>query len=366
MKTHLELSMERDIDRICSKIAEMALIVDQALEDCIKAITDNSTSINYAVILRDQKVNEKEMEIDRLCLEFLVRQQPVALQLRFAYSTIKTNLEIERVGDYAESIARQLLLIKEPIDVELKTKIVEIGRLAVDFFKDAAKSFIEQNIELAKKSISREDIADTLRCVLDEEIAKKFLDNHISYNLHACLITIVRRFERVCDQASNICNETIYMCSGEYSKHPGTEFFRVLFIDKHNTGLSLMAEAIAQEQKQLKFIFNSAGIDTGNINPVLVEFMKKKGIDFTAYSPKTISKILHIDHYQILIILDKDAARSLPQQSRKAVFLDWKLDDPFDNSLSDREKEEILKKNYDFLKVRINELVSALNGTQSQ
>ena len=96
MKTHMELSIERDIDRIRRKVQEMALLVEQSLQSCIKAIAESSHQLTYTVVLRDQHVNEKEMEIDRLCLEFLVRQQPVALPLRFAYSTIKINLEIER------------------------------------------------------------------------------------------------------------------------------------------------------------------------------------------------------------------------------------------------------------------------------
>src|SRR4029453_15183998 len=75
------------------------------------------------------------------------------------------------------------------------------------------------------------------------------------------LMTIARRFERVSDQAKNICQEVLYMCTGEYSKHKGSEVFRLLFVDEHNACRSLMAEAIGNALNQSKFMFASAGLD---------------------------------------------------------------------------------------------------------
>ena len=72
-------------------------------------VVKQDRQLAYAVILRDRRIDELEKEIDRLCLEFIVRQQPVAKHLRFAYIAIKINQEIERIGDYAESIAKQVL-----------------------------------------------------------------------------------------------------------------------------------------------------------------------------------------------------------------------------------------------------------------
>jgi phosphate transport system protein len=360
MKTHLELSLERDIDRIRSKVKEMALLVEQALQACIKAIAENSHQLTYAVILRDQRVNEKEMEIDRLCLEFLVRQQPVALPLRFAYSTIKINLEIERVGDYAESIARQLLHARELIDDALKRRIMDLGTLATGLFHDAVKAFTEQNCEQANACVKAGAAVDTIRYRLDEEIAKSLMEKKISYALHGSLITIVRRFERVSDQARNICLEVIYLCTGEYKKHPGAEFFRVLFVDSHNACLSQMAEAIAQELKQNKFIFASAGIEPTIIETGLVDFMKKKGIDLSRCAPKAVHQIPNLDHYQVVVLLEKEAYSGFPKQRGKVVFLDWHTDSPCLAKVAQEENDNTYDTAYAFLKTRISELVEAL------
>ena len=99
MATHLEESLQQDIDRIRRKVTSMAELGERALKDCVRALLERNRQLAYSIIFRDQRIDELEQEIDRLCLEFLVRQQPVAGHLRFAYATIKINLELERVGD---------------------------------------------------------------------------------------------------------------------------------------------------------------------------------------------------------------------------------------------------------------------------
>ncbi|MFI4943103.1 MAG: phosphate signaling complex PhoU family protein, partial [Burkholderiales bacterium] len=133
MPTRLEESLERDIERIRQQVLEMEALAERALKDCVAALQEGNRQQAYAVILRDQYIDEKEKEIDRLCLEFLVRQQPVGLHLRLAYSTIKINLELERVGDYAESVARQILSLSNlpGPPAPLRERLVEMANLAI-------------------------------------------------------------------------------------------------------------------------------------------------------------------------------------------------------------------------------------------
>ena len=117
----LEATLQKDIDVICSKVQQMADLVEVALANAMKALHRNKGELAYSVMLRDQEIDECEKEIDTLCLEFLIRQQPAAGPLRFVYATIKINQELERIGDYAESIARQGLVINS-LDVDIDYK----------------------------------------------------------------------------------------------------------------------------------------------------------------------------------------------------------------------------------------------------
>src|SRR5438552_17436236 len=145
MLTHLEESLQRDINRIRSKIIEMGGLAERALEMSLRALVENNRQLAYGVILRDQYIDELEKEIDRLCLEFLVRQQPAGTHLRFAYATIKINLELERIGDYAESIARQVLKVSSLPQQPSYEKFVAIANLAIPMLQQAVQSFVDQN-----------------------------------------------------------------------------------------------------------------------------------------------------------------------------------------------------------------------------
>ena len=120
--THYEETLQRDIERIRAKVRQMGALAEAALKTCMKALAERNRQLAYSVIVRDQRIDELEKEIDRLCLEFIVRQQPVAGTLRFAYAAIKINSELERVGDYAESMARQILMLLGALEFELPTR----------------------------------------------------------------------------------------------------------------------------------------------------------------------------------------------------------------------------------------------------
>ena len=82
------------MDAIRAKVTQMAGLDERALKASLQAFVERNRQLAYSVILRDQYLDELETELDRLCLEFLVRQQPAAGPLRFVFTTIKINKEL--------------------------------------------------------------------------------------------------------------------------------------------------------------------------------------------------------------------------------------------------------------------------------
>ena len=295
------------------------------------ALHEGNRQQAYAVILRDQYIDEKEKEIDRLCLEFLVRQQPVGLHLRLAYSTIKINLELERVGDYAESIARQILRLSSlpspPARCASGSSRWPTSRSRC--CTTSIEAFVQPGPDArAAASILSEPAVDALLGKLNAELVEALRAQTILPEMAEPLVTIGRRFERVADQARNVCMETLYMCTGEYAKHPGAETFRVLFVGEHNACRSQMAEAIAQSLGQPKFIFSSAGLDPRAIDPRTLAFMREKGFDIGRMAPKAIDQVPNLDHYQVIVGVAQEAQQAFPRSPRKMVYVDWSIDDP--------------------------------------
>lgn len=363
MPTHLEQSLQREIDRIREQLGSMAALAEKSLEDCIQALLQGNRQVAYSVILRDQRIDELEKETDRLCLEFLVRQQPVAGHLRFVYSAIKLNLELERIGDYAESIARQVLkLIDQRLPVPTE-RFVEMANLSIPMLRDAVRSFLTQDPELARATMSVEDAVDVQRWDLNTEILRLAQEGKLPLEMLAPLSTIAYRFERVSDQAKNICQDTIYMCTGQYAKHLGSEVFRLLFVDEHNSCRSQMAEAIANSLHLDKYLFASAAArEPQPIDEYTKTFLKMKGHDVSRNIPKRFEQVPNFDYYHIIVGLDRAAQRALPPPPRKVVYVDWALADPSKTRGSSAEIQAAYDEAYRFLETQIHDLIQAVSA----
>src|SRR6187549_2780745 len=201
--THFEESLQRDTDRIRRKVREMASLCGMALEGCLTALETQNRQLAYSVILRDQRIDELDKEIDRLCLEFIVRQQPVAGTLRFVYAVIKINSELERVGDYAESMARQSLsLLELGIDVPLE-RLQEIASKAIPMLRGAVEAFVAQDPELAKKTMESEEVVDRLRHQFSADLMGWIEKGQLRLEALSPLMNMANRLERVADQAKS-------------------------------------------------------------------------------------------------------------------------------------------------------------------
>ena len=357
-----EESVNKDIKRICDHIKEMAQYTENSLNECVLAFLENNHQIAYGIILRDLFIDEKEKEIDRLCLEFIIKQQPVSKPLRFVLSTIKINMEIERIGDYAESMARHILSLDKLPEKSSNKKIVELANHSINMFHDSVQAFLNQSEEQARNTLAIEDRVDSLRSELISELLAKSID----LEEFLPLLTIVRRFERVADQARNICMEILYLCTGENAKHPGAEAFRILFVDAHNSIRSQIAEAVANSLEQERFIFNSAGIDPQPINSKTIDFMKKKGFDLSKVKQKAFDQVPNIEYYQVIAAFSSKAKKLFPQEPRKTIYLDWHIDDPSTIEDDDKALDKAYETTFQFIKSHVTDLINAIVGTDNK
>jgi len=365
MASHLEAALQRDLAQICSRVTEMGELTERAVRGAVRALAQRDRQLAFAVILRDQYIDAAEKELDRLCLEFLVRHQPAAGLLRFAYATIKINLELERVGDYAESIAREALRLTKttaPLPLDRLQQIVD---LAVPMLHDAIQAFVKQDEELARRTIETDEAVDLLRDRLTAELTSGYRDGAIPFELLMPLVTAARRLERVSDQARNISMETLYLCTGEFAKHPGSGAIRVLFVDEHNACRGVMAEAIGSALGETGFVFSSAGINPAPVAPETVRFMAEKGFDVSRAVPHALSEVASVEHQHVIVLLAPEARRAFPRRPRKAVLLEWTVEDPFVGGAGEASVAAAHERAFAFIEGQIRDLVSAIRDSSS-
>src|SRR6185369_11868428 len=145
--------------------------------------------------------------------------------------------------------------------------------------------------ELARAAMATEEKTDTLRKQIDAELVRLREQNKIPLEALTPLLTISRRFERVADQAKNICEEVLYVCTGEYMRHKGSEVFRLLFVDDANSCRSQMAETIANTLETKRLVFSSAGLAARPVDWRTVEFLTEKGLEVSSQAPRSIEQI---------------------------------------------------------------------------
>lgn len=365
MATHFEDTLRRDIERIRAKVAEMCALAEQALLKCLRSLREKNRTLAYSVILGDQRINDLDKQVDRLCLEFLVRQQPVAGPLRMVYATIRINLELERVGDYAESIARQVLKLSS-MDLALPTEgFEELARHSIPMLRDAITAFVREDAELARKTMAVEEVVDAMKSRLNRDLLRMNQDGKLPFEALNSLMMVARHFERVSDQAKNICAEVLYMCTGEFERHKGTEVTRVLFVDKRNACRSQMAEAIGNSLGRPEFVFSSAGLDPDSvIDPGTVDFLRRQGTEVSRQATKAVRQIPHLDLYQFIIALTPEAKRVFPSGPTKTICMDWSVHDPSKTQGDTAVIEAAYEATYTFLREHINDLVEAVLGEQ--
>ena len=363
MKGHLEASLQEDLDEIRSKIAEMGKLAEAAVRDSIQSVISRDRQMAYGAILRDGYIDDSEKQIDQLCLRFLVRHQPVAGQLRFVYASIRINLELERVGDYAEAIAREALRLSQieaPLPLE---RLQQIADLAVPMLHDAIRSFVEQNADIASRTIEGDEAVDLLRDKLTTDVTREFREGKMPFEALYPLIMVIRRLERVSDQARNISMETLYLCTGEVVKHRASATLDVLFVDQRSSCRSLMAEAIGTSLGEPGFVFTSAGLEPLPIEPKTASFMASKGHDVTRAVPRALTDVPNVEQHDVIILLAPEARRAFPRRPRKAVLIEWPIDDPSLVTGSEADVHAAYEKAYTFLSSHIGDLVTAIRGS---
>jgi len=362
--THLEKLLARDLESLRQDLKKMADLVFHQIEDAMAAFAEADRRLAYKVVLRDRRIDMLEQHIDLRSQEFLVRHMPVARQLRFIVAAVKSNSELERIGDYAEAIARRAVTISELEEIPQRDQIVEMARLATEMLRNAMAAFLDDDPDLAVRTLDADSKVDDMNSAIFTELARAPVERD-DLTARFALIGLVSRIERVADRACNIAEDAVYVASGEVLRHLGREDNRVLFLCDHNSCRSQMAEGIARSIAPANFIFESAGTNPQPVDQRAVAFLAKQGIDISRQRPKPVGDVGPIEDFHVVVTLTRAAEDACPPVPYRAVALNWRISDPSQNSGSEKEVEEVYRELCETLRSKITEMIEAFEqGTE--
>jgi phosphate transport system protein len=216
MERHLDVELKE----LHKDILKMAVLAQEAIFKSIEALKNRDKTQAQDVISTDNKIDELELIVDEKCIDLIARYQPVAGDLRFITTAMKVNAELERIADLAVDIAQRVL---ELADKPLLKPLVDVPKLSVtaqNMIREVIDSFINKDVNLAKKVVLSDSEADKLRNVICDELTNDYMARDASSADRAVpLLLIARHLERICDHATNIAEDVIYMVQAEVVRH---------------------------------------------------------------------------------------------------------------------------------------------------
>ena len=147
--SHLEERMEADLNYIRDWLWKVGEDVESALRNAKKTLILRDSEMAYDIILGDHPINRDSRQCDRLCHTFIARYLPGAGALREMASTIRINVILERVGDYAVTICREAVQLNKPMPEKFSSRIDTIADDAIEIMAGARSAFREGNAERA-------------------------------------------------------------------------------------------------------------------------------------------------------------------------------------------------------------------------
>lgn len=199
-------------------LVQMGQMVEHAIELAISALNNQDKETAQKVIAYEEEIDEKEKEIEQLCLKLLLCQQPVAKDLRFISSALKMITDLERIGDQAADIAEiAILLAGTPYIKDLE----HIGQMAVETTDMVIKSinaYVKSDVDEAQEVIEHDDVVDELFVTVKKELITMINQNVETGEQATDLLMVAKYFERIGDHATNIAQWVIFSVTGNMER----------------------------------------------------------------------------------------------------------------------------------------------------
>lgn len=213
------IKFQRELNRLRKQLLELGGDVEDNVRDAMKALQRRDAVLAADVALREQKTDEREVDIEEECLKLLALYQPVAADLRYIVGVLKINEDLERVGDLSQHIAERAVAIAGSGDLPPEVDLTRLASKVTHMLGRSLEAFVNLKPEMAQEvrladaevdAINRRNIETLLAAIkAHPEVADVLLN----------VMHISRHLERIADHATNIAEDLIYMAEGEIVRH---------------------------------------------------------------------------------------------------------------------------------------------------
>ena len=210
----VRVTYELELEKLNQDLKEMGRMVENAIEQTFVAFEDQNHEKAEEIIKGDRTVNDMERAVESRCLSLILRQQPVACDLRQVSTALKVVTDLERIGDHASDIAELILRIKVEHAYHIVKHLPAMASAAQKMVRDAIEAFIAQDLDAAMEIIKRDDEVDSLFNQVKADVIELLKTSPSQADQGIDLLMIAKYLERIGDHAVNVCEWTQFSKTG--------------------------------------------------------------------------------------------------------------------------------------------------------
>ena len=203
------------LERLHVEMIQMGALCEDAISAAAQALMKGDEDLARAAGEAEREIDQKEREVENLCLKLLLQQQPVARDLRTISAAMKMVTDLQRIGDQCANIAEISLLLKEQKQTRTLADIRTMSQKAGVMVKRSIFAYVNRDTEAAQAVIALDDEVDALFRTIKGELVELIAGNRDEADQAIDLIIIAKYLERIADHAVNIAQWAIFCVTGE-------------------------------------------------------------------------------------------------------------------------------------------------------
>ena len=208
---------DSQLEKLNLELITMGALCEDAISASVKAMTYGDEALCEKVFAADSEIDQKERDIEAICMKLLLQQQPVARDLRVISSALKMISDMERIGDQASDIAEITKFIKNN-NVKSRVHISDMAAAAIKMVTDSVDSFVKKDLSLARAVMKYDDKVDNLFDCVKDELVRLISEDRANGEFCIDLLMLAKYLERIGDHAVNIAEWVEYSITGSHEK----------------------------------------------------------------------------------------------------------------------------------------------------
>jgi phosphate transport system protein len=190
-------------------------MVEKAIARALDGLKRRDLKVSEDVVRDDDIIDQKRFELEERCINLIATQQPLAGDLRVLITVLHLSVELERIGDYAEGIAKISILMGDEPPLKPLIDIPRMAEKASDMLRRSLDSFVNRDVVAATVVCNDDDEVDALYDQVYRELLTYMMDDPRAIQRATYLLWVAHDLERIADRTTNIAERVIYMVSGK-------------------------------------------------------------------------------------------------------------------------------------------------------